>query len=75
MSIIKFQLDYIEEVSVLRAFATMPHTISYFVKICWMIIYDVESYKSIMTRNRGTLLGWAILQEMSSHYSKEVGTI
>ena len=33
MIIIKFQLDYTETISVLRAFAAMPSTVFYFVKV------------------------------------------
>ena len=72
--IIKFQFDYTEAVSILRAFAAMPHTVYYFVKVCWKIMYNIDNYKYIVKNNRGPLIGWVILQEMRLHYEKDVDT-
>ena len=55
--IIEFWIDYVEIVSILRAFAIMPHIISYLIKTLVVIYCDIENHYEVLSFSRGPLFG------------------
>ena len=47
--VIEFQLDYIEIVSIPRAFSTMLHIILHSIQTLMLIYYDIENHCEVLT--------------------------
>ena len=75
MIAIEFQLDYVKVVSLLQAFAAMPHIIFYFIPTLILLCYNIENHCKVLTSNRGPLLDFRIYKLMFVHYSRDPRTM
>ena len=53
----KYSLDYTEVVSILVVIAAIPQTVFYFIKVAYMISYNIASSKNVILCNLGTHIG------------------
>ena len=68
----KYHLDYVEVVSILRAFAALPHAVYYFVLVTSMICNRIEKYDRMINKNRGVLVGYHFWKLMEKAYLSDI---
>ena len=73
--LVKFYLDYVEAVSILKSFATVPHTTFYFIISLLLIYYAIEDYRELLTSNRYPLHDARVCQLIVVYYFRKARTM